>query len=74
MQSGNDTIESLEVRHKESTNMAVSFLILNEQYSYRRTYRCIANNTVGHGNMCEIEVAGMFYIFTLKIAENSSHL
>ncbi|XP_067643045.1 uncharacterized protein nrm isoform X2 [Eurosta solidaginis] len=34
-----------------------SFYVLDVGYAIARTYRCIANNTVGPGTFCEIEVA-----------------
>ncbi|XP_054735884.1 uncharacterized protein LOC129242947 isoform X2 [Anastrepha obliqua] len=34
-----------------------SFYVLDDGYAIARTYRCIANNTVGPGTFCEIEVA-----------------
>ncbi|XP_055381652.1 putative uncharacterized protein DDB_G0282133 isoform X8 [Condylostylus longicornis] len=35
-----------------------AFLVLNDDFTITRTYRCVANNTIGEGHMCEIEVAG----------------
>lgn len=35
-----------------------SFYVLDDDYAIARTYRCVANNTVGPGTFCEIEVAG----------------
>ncbi|XP_017474727.1 PREDICTED: uncharacterized protein LOC108365246 [Rhagoletis zephyria] len=34
-----------------------SFYVLDDGYAIARTYRCVANNTVGPGTFCEIEVA-----------------
>ncbi|XP_037890322.1 uncharacterized protein LOC119637932 isoform X7 [Glossina fuscipes] len=34
-----------------------SFYILTEDYAIARTYRCVANNTAGAGQFCEVEVA-----------------
>ncbi|XP_055381651.1 putative uncharacterized protein DDB_G0282133 isoform X7 [Condylostylus longicornis] len=34
-----------------------AFLVLNDDFTITRTYRCVANNTIGEGHMCEIEVA-----------------
>nr|XP_036226715.1 uncharacterized protein LOC106618396 isoform X2 [Bactrocera oleae] len=34
-----------------------SFYVLDDDYAIARTYRCVANNTVGPGSFCEIEVA-----------------
>uniref|UniRef100_A0A1I8PB99 Ig-like domain-containing protein n=1 Tax=Stomoxys calcitrans TaxID=35570 RepID=A0A1I8PB99_STOCA len=34
-----------------------SYYVLKEDYEIARTYRCVANNTVGVGAFCEIEVA-----------------
>lgn len=35
-----------------------SYLILNDDFHEKRVYRCLANNTVGNGTFCEIQVAG----------------
>ncbi|KAL9904026.1 neuromusculin isoform 5-T5 [Glossina fuscipes fuscipes] len=42
-----------------------SFYILTEDYAIARTYRCVANNTAGAGQFCEVEVAAgsAFYIW-----------
>ncbi|XP_075164374.1 neuromusculin isoform X2 [Haematobia irritans] len=39
-----------------------SFYVLKEDYEIARTYRCVANNTVGVGTFCEIEVAATWAI------------
>lgn len=54
----NDSIE-LDGRDERSQ----SFFILEDGYEITRTYRCVANNTVGSGPYCEIEVAGEFSVF-----------
>ncbi|XP_059224182.1 hemicentin-1 isoform X8 [Stomoxys calcitrans] len=44
-----------------------SYYVLKEDYEIARTYRCVANNTVGVGAFCEIEVAATpFYIIWWK--------
>lgn len=35
-----------------------SYLTLGNDFHEKRVYRCIANNTVGNGTYCEIQVAG----------------
>lgn len=40
-----------------------SFFVLEDGYEITRTYRCVANNTVGSGAYCEIEVAGESIIY-----------
>ncbi|KAL5292690.1 nrm family protein [Megaselia abdita] len=49
----NDSME-LDGRDERSQ----SFFVLEDGYEITRTYRCVANNTVGSGAYCEIEVAG----------------
>jgi len=53
----NETVESLGSGDKKTFEDR-SFYILQEDYAIARTYRCVANNTVGPGAFCEIEVAG----------------
>lgn len=52
----NGTIETID-GDKHNKEQPYSFLILNE-VNVQRTYRCVANNSVGIGTFCEIEVAG----------------
>ncbi|XP_039230059.1 uncharacterized protein LOC6540104 isoform X14 [Drosophila yakuba] len=51
----NETDESLGSGKKENSDK--SYYILQTDYAISRTYRCVANNTVGYGSFCEIEVA-----------------
>lgn len=44
-----------------------SFYVLNLDYVIARTYRCVANNTVGTGTFCEIEVAGKYNTRTTSL-------
>lgn len=37
---------------------ASSFLVLDYDVTVMRTYRCVANNSIGEGSYCEIDVAG----------------
>lgn len=60
MKSDNETKLELEVRNSESGGLPASFLILNNDFTVQQTYRCVANNSVGSGQFCEIEVAGKF--------------
>lgn len=43
---------------------SVSFLMINDDKG--RTYRCIANNSVGMGTMCSIEITGKKLIHRIK--------
>ncbi|KMZ01268.1 uncharacterized protein LOC6739169 isoform X10 [Drosophila simulans] len=52
----NETDENLGSGKKENS-VERSFYILETDYAISRTYRCVANNTVGYGPFCEIEVA-----------------
>nr|NP_001246891.1 neuromusculin, isoform F [Drosophila melanogaster]AFH04562.1 neuromusculin, isoform F [Drosophila melanogaster]AHA95700.1 FI21256p1 [Drosophila melanogaster] len=52
----NETDENLGSGKKENS-VEKSFYILQTDYAISRTYRCVANNTVGYGPFCEIEVA-----------------
>ena len=63
VQSENETTHLLEVRNSKSDGLPASFLILDNDFKVMRTYRCIANNSVGVGSYCEIDVAGKFYFF-----------
>ncbi|EDW40286.1 GL24989 [Drosophila persimilis] len=53
----NETVEYLGSGDEKSF-ADKSFYVLQEDYAIARTYRCVANNTVGSGAFCEIEVAG----------------
>jgi len=57
----NETDENLGSGKKENS-VEKSFYILQTDYAISRTYRCVANNTVGYGPFCEIEVAGTYKI------------
>ncbi|EDW79217.2 LOW QUALITY PROTEIN: uncharacterized protein Dwil_GK12999 [Drosophila willistoni] len=52
----NETVESLGNGDKKAS-VSKSYYILQEDYAIARTYRCVANNTVGLGAFCDIEVA-----------------
>ncbi|XP_041564226.1 uncharacterized protein LOC108136874 isoform X9 [Drosophila elegans] len=56
IKSENETVESLGSGDKKNF-VDKSFYILQKDYAISRTYRCLANNTVGSGPFCEIEVA-----------------
>ncbi|XP_043650485.1 uncharacterized protein LOC122618254 isoform X1 [Drosophila teissieri] len=56
LKTENETDESLGSGNKENS-VDKSFYILQTDYAISRTYRCVANNTVGYGSFCEIEVA-----------------
>ncbi|XP_037031705.1 hemicentin-2 isoform X7 [Bradysia coprophila] len=58
VKSDNETTGLQEVRNSDSGGSPASFLILNNDFTVQRTYRCVANNSVGVGTFCEIEVAG----------------
>lgn len=65
----NETYEVMSAR-QEGT---VSFLVLDEEFLETRTYRCVANNSVGIGSFCEIDVAGKF-IFKIVLFHNTTQL
>ncbi|XP_070141233.1 uncharacterized protein nrm isoform X8 [Drosophila kikkawai] len=52
----NETVELLGSGDKKDS-LDKSYYILQEGYAIARTYRCVANNTVGSGSFCEFEVA-----------------
>ncbi|KAH8233853.1 hypothetical protein KR032_000185, partial [Drosophila birchii] len=52
----NETEELLGSGDKKDS-LEKSYYILQEDYAISRTYRCVANNTVGLGSFCEFEVA-----------------
>ncbi|ALC44604.1 nrm [Drosophila busckii] len=52
----NETVEALGSGDKKNYAHK-SFYTLQEDYAIARTYRCMANNTVGQGAVCELEVA-----------------
>lgn len=58
LKSDNETTVISEVRNSENSGLPASFLKLDDDFTVQRTYRCVANNSVGQGQFCEIEVAG----------------
>lgn len=52
--SENDTEEV----QTTSQDGASSYLVLDYDFTVMRTYRCVANNSVGVGSYCEMDVAG----------------
>ncbi|XP_073840505.1 neuromusculin isoform X8 [Musca autumnalis] len=52
----NESVESLGSGDSK-TFKDKSYYVLKEDYEIARTYRCVANNSVGVGTFCEIEVA-----------------
>lgn len=59
IKNDNETINVPDFKSIESSSgQAASFLILSDNFNVQRTYRCAANNSVGVGTICEIEVAG----------------
>ncbi|XP_017137476.1 uncharacterized protein LOC108152559 isoform X4 [Drosophila miranda] len=58
----NETVEYLGSGDEKSF-ADKSFYVLQEDYAIARTYRCVANNTVGSGAFCEIEVAAGSALF-----------
>ncbi|XP_073840506.1 neuromusculin isoform X9 [Musca autumnalis] len=62
----NESVESLGSGDSK-TFKDKSYYVLKEDYEIARTYRCVANNSVGVGTFCEIEVAATpFYIIWWK--------
>ncbi|XP_041448121.1 uncharacterized protein LOC111077461 isoform X3 [Drosophila obscura] len=58
----NETVEYLG-SGDEKAHADKSFYVLQEDYAIARTYRCVANNTVGSSAFCEIEVAAGSALF-----------
>ncbi|XP_065720779.2 hemicentin-1 isoform X14 [Drosophila suzukii] len=56
IKADNETVEVLDSGDKKSF-LEKSFYVLQADYAISRTYRCVANNTIGSGTFCEIEVA-----------------
>ncbi|XP_050742543.1 uncharacterized protein LOC108030804 isoform X3 [Drosophila biarmipes] len=56
IKADNETVEDLGSGDKKSFSEK-SFYVLQADYAISRTYRCVANNTIGPGTFCEIEVA-----------------
>uniref|UniRef100_A0A1B0GL67 Ig-like domain-containing protein n=2 Tax=Lutzomyia longipalpis TaxID=7200 RepID=A0A1B0GL67_LUTLO len=54
LKTENDTIDAYNVRQ----DGIASYLILEDDVLVTRTYRCVANNSVGVGSVCEVDVAG----------------
>jgi hypothetical protein len=50
--------ETVDIQLRGELRNRKSFLLLNDDFHEKRVYRCIANNTVGNGTYCEIQVAG----------------
>lgn len=61
LKSENDTSEATEKRSTDTASTS-SFLILEEQFTVMRVYKCVANNSVGVGSVCEIEVQGKTFL------------
>lgn len=55
----NETSDLVEERSHEYARTPSSFLVLSDEFTAERTYRCIPTNPVGVGDYCEIVVAGM---------------
>ncbi|XP_055692647.1 hemicentin-1 isoform X6 [Lutzomyia longipalpis] len=53
LKTENDTIDAYNVRQ----DGIASYLILEDDVLVTRTYRCVANNSVGVGSICEVDVA-----------------
>lgn len=58
--------ESLDASNAKQRDTSSSFLPLDDAFIEARTYVCVANNTVGKGTYCEIDVAGKFFEKTYK--------
>jgi len=61
IKADNETVEVLDSGDKKSF-LEKSFYVLQADYAISRTYRCVANNTIGSGTFCEIEVAGTYIL------------
>lgn len=60
MKTENET-EAVKLNSDSNTD-TVSFVVINDDRA--RTYRCVANNSVGIGTMCSIEITGNFQQFS----------
>lgn len=72
VKSDNETSGLQEVRSSDTGAYPASFLILNNDFAVQRTYRCVANNSIGVGTFCEIEVAGKISIISSYFVINKS--
>lgn len=54
----NETEAETLASDPDSDTDTVSFIVINDDQA--RTYRCVANNSVGIGTMCSIEITGNF--------------
>lgn len=54
----NETEAETLTSDPDSDTDTVSFIVINDDQA--RTYRCVANNSVGIGTMCSIEITGNF--------------
>lgn len=54
LKSENETLNATSAKDQDM----MSYLVLKEEFIEMRTYRCVANNSVGMGTYCEIDVAG----------------
>lgn len=61
--------ESYEIMNARVDGI-LSYFVLDEDFIETRTYRCVANNSLGMGSYCEIDVAGKtrrFIIIFIKV-------
>lgn len=68
MRSENQSIAFPEVRKSQVGNISTSFMLLDDDLTVQRVYRCMANNSLGAGQLCEIEVSGKlhFLLFIVR--------
>lgn len=52
-------VQPLESNLEEQENMSLLRINVEDK---GRTYQCIANNSVGNGTVCSIEITGNIYI------------
>lgn len=64
LKSENESLDASMAKQQDSSS---SFLPLDGSFIESRTYICVANNTVGKGTYCEIEVAGKFFFTNICV-------
>lgn len=72
LKSENETLDAANAEEREMS----SYLVLKGEFIETRIYRCVANNSVGTGSFCEIDVAGksVYLFFHLMNAVQHSTL
>lgn len=73
MRIENQTVDLPEARKSKVGNISSSFIALEDNLTAQRVYRCMANNSLGVGQICEIEVTGkynrLYRFYTTRIIQ-----